>query len=239
MSNVRESVLGHVSNEIDALCAKHDAFPVLEIPGDGARDRNIRSVFEQVMQRYTFSNISSHQMARRQYWAGADLWLHPTLLSLERKEGKSTGKTKPLNLFPGAAVGNFGNSQVCSCCLRNPLAMLAEFKDSDNLPMSQGQVTTSGGVIALYSRKRSGRSNQSTPPRRQRGPSHGDNSSISVGDAKSLIRRKLRVSSGDAQRATVDLYGCVFADCGVTMDADINAAVNAGRKWLTGVSLAS
>ncbi len=234
MSNVRESVVGHLSNAIDTLCAQFDAFPVLEIPGDGAKDRNVRSVFEQIMQRYTFSNISAHQSARKQYWAGADLWPHPSLLSLERKEGKPTGKSKPLNLFPGAAVGNFGNSQVCSKCQRNPLAMLAELKDSDSLSMTNGTAQLSGGIIALYHglQERRQRGVRSTVPREER-------SSISVADAKAKVRRDLRESSGDSKRAKVDLYRCIFTDCTSVMDADINAAINAGRKWLSGVAMAS
>lgn len=236
MSNVRESVLGHVSNAIDSVCAQFDAFPVLEMPGDGSRDRNVRSVFEQVMQRYTFSNISAHQSARRQYWAGADLWPHPTLLSLERKAGKPTGKSKPLNLFPGAAVGNFGNSQVCSCCLRNPLAMLAELKDSDTLPMTNGTVALSGGVVALYYGPR-GRGPRQARPSRAASRYRDERSSILVADAKAKVRRDLREASGDSQRATVDLYRCVFTDCAALVDADVNAAINAGRKWLSGVAV--
>lgn len=231
MSNVRESVIGHVSNAIDALCAEFDAFPVLEIPGDGAKDRNVRSVFEQIMQRYTFSNISAHQASRRAYWAGADLWSHPTLLALERKDGKLTGKSKPLNLFPGAAIGNFANSQVCSHCQRNPMASLANYKDNEALSMVSGEVTLKDGVLSLYAPPRGPRRRSN----RQRGT---ERSTITVADAKVLVRRKMRESSGDTQRSTVDRYRCSFVDCGQSLDADVNAAVNAGRKWLAGVALA-
>jgi len=236
MASVRDSVLGHVCHAINNLCAEFNAFPVIEMPGDSGDDPNVRRVFEGVMQRYTFSGTDAHKADRRQYWMGAELWTHPTLKAHVKKDGLATGAAKPLNLFPGAAVGNWHNSIRCAHCGRDPVAALDDAGASavTQLSGANTRVRVADGTLLLaqayrhhskVTRRRAEATATKAPPPMM----------LSKDDIVRLVRDSLRAPSHRPGRSRADSYRCVYEDCRADADADVNAALNAGERWLTAV----
>lgn len=236
MSEVRENVVGDICHQINRLCAYHKGFPVIEMTG-GTTNKQLNSVYDAVLARYTYSGVDAHKTERRQYWMGTDQWVHPTLMTPEYQDGKKTSKTKPLSLFPGASVSSYGNSQTCSCCNKNAFELLKELKDSDEVAVTNGRVKIKSETLLLMERdaltqedvqkhKREQRRVEMTRPLKS--------ALYKVTELRRILKMNVRraPTSKRSPDTTQSRFFCPFAECGHEMHADENASINVGRKFI-------
>lgn len=238
---MRENVVGDVSHAIINLMRKYKAFPVLEgtVRNLEGGSKQLELVYKTLSAQFLFSETAAHKTARKAYWAGADQWLHPYLNQRERKDGAYTGKIKPLNLFPGASGPTAGTSQACSQCGRNPYEDVRQLKDADVtevMVLDGGHVDLPSGRIRLLRapepwskeakafRRRNERSQLTLPITARK---------LSLADLNAVIRRNLRRPHPSLQSrdTTQSQYHCVYCNCGHSMHADVNAAINIGRRF--------
>lgn len=153
LAETRAAVTGKVCNEIEKLCAKYNAFPVLEsnVAGFESGGNQLKSVYGSVVRRYCFSRVEAHQNARKHHWFGADRWEHPYLLERAKyddaKKEYVDGAAKPFNLYPGAAVNAARTSQICAVCGRNPMAHVLP---KNNAVEKGGYAELPDGKIRLF-----------------------------------------------------------------------------------------
>lgn len=235
----RENVVGDFCNAINRLMWFYKAFPVLEYAAGGASSA-VDKVYKGVAERYLFTGTPTVDAQRENYWAGASYWKHPSLLQykFDRAAGKKSQVTEKLSLFPGAGASAYGTSQECSCCKRNPVEMVREAsagKSGAVFTVEQGgRVQVGGGVIQLHLsaapeeraeyRRRNMRTPLSVP---------APAGAMKADDLLRLLRRNLRQAPAQksVKDTSVSVYQCVFVDCGKTIHAEENAAVNIGTKF--------
>ncbi|NVO79375.1 type V CRISPR-associated protein Cas12c [Undibacterium oligocarboniphilum] len=243
LSSVRENVVGDICHHINRICQYYNAFPVLESSIGDTGNKQLNSVYESVLNRYLYSGTSMHQMDRKQFWLGAETWHHPYLLTQEYKEGKPTGKYKPMNLFPGASTSGKGTSQRCSCCGRNPYDLLAQYKDTDKLSVLNGKLTIDGLVMQLRERNPDGQQHHAAKQQNKRlSPvSLVSSGNYTIKELRRMLKTSLRYApeSMQAKGSTVSKYHCVFELCGQKIHADQNSSINIGDKFLSEKTLAS
>lgn len=233
----RENIVGDFSNAINRLMAAFDAFPVFEYSGasSSAADR----VFAAVEERYLFSSTPTVNAARQSYWLGANHWKHASLT--QTKFDKATGKKgtaiEALSLFPGTGVSSYGNSQVCSCCGRNPIDTIRDDGKKAGgafLVAADGTIALTNGRIRILTSAAQGdraqyrRRNERTPLEL---PIKG--AAIALDDLLKLARRNLRQAPRVRQSAnsTISVYQCLYTDCSKSLNADENAAFNIATKF--------
>ena len=254
LEQLRAGALGDVTFVIDALCAKHKGFPVLEtsVANLASGGKQLQLIYDKIVHTYSFSDVDAHKSARRHHWAGAENWDHPTLYETERKQGpdglwQPTGARRQLKLFPGSAVHPAGTSQTCSACHRNP------FKAIEDSVADNGETTfqianssvelASGDTILLRSSTDSTKSQSQTEKeragyarRKERAPNQYpiEQRSVNQQELRRMVAKQLRhgQKSLRSKDTTQSAYSCVFADCGNNMHADENAAINIVRKWV-------
>ena len=254
LEQLRNGALGDVCYVIDALCAQHKGFPVLEtsVANLASGGKQLQLIYDKIVHTYFFSDIDAHKAARRHHWAGAEKWEHPSLAETERKldtDGryKPLGKSQPLKLHPGSAVHPAGTSQVCSACYRNP------YKAVDDSVADDGQITfdvkdarvefADGTKLLLLSTTDASKNSSDTSIEmkkyvrlKERAPFQYPVSVEKIDQLglKRHIRRQLRQGqkSTRSKDTTQSAYSCVFDDCGHSMHADENAAINIVRKWV-------
>ena len=237
---MRENVVGDVCQAITSLMRKFKAFPVLEsqVRNLEGGSRQLDLVYKAVSTRFLYSDTDAHKAERKSYWLGADRWVHPFLEKYEWVNGARVESTKALSLFPGAAGPTAGTSQVCSECLRNPIASGLELAATNNGTVhirEGGKLTLANGTIILRETpdeaeaKRYIRRNERVPLTVPVSPLR-----LSVEELKRIIRRNLRQPhiSRQSRDTTQSIYHCLYIDCGKVQHADQNAAVNIGRRFL-------
>jgi len=236
----RENVTAEITQRIEAMCARFNAFPVLEssVVNFQTGSRQLDLVYGDVVRTFAFSDVSAHQTKRSEHWLGADKWVHPYLMAGEydvttRKRG---GKAKPLNLFPGATVNPAGTSQTCVKCARNAIEALKSLGDGKITVGHGGTVVTPAGVLAIM-RGTDYPEREYKQARRQK-VNLPLNVPLSPGTYPALevmtaLRRTMRQKNPNvmARDTTQSRFQCMFADCGATYHADEGAAINIGRKF--------
>ena len=238
----RKNVIGDVCHEIDSLCAQWRAFPVLE---DGVQNlesggQQLKLVYGSVLHRYArVDNVEAHQKARREHWftgtAGEARrkkpveaeWPHPYLTD---QNGRST------TLYPGQAVPAAGTSQQCSVCGRNAIRLLRE-KPNLRLTFRNGEADlTDGAALFLYEKAEWDSAQRRQFRRRKIRPALNRplNGVRRADELSALVKRNLRrpPESTRSPDTAQSRYHCVFVGCRAELHADINAAVNIGRKLL-------
>jgi hypothetical protein len=255
LEQLRNGALGDVCYVIDALCAQHKGFPVVEtsVANLATRGKQLQLIYDKIVHTYFVSKIDAHTEARKHHWTGAENWAHPTLAETERKQDptdgrfKPVGKSRPLRLYPGSAVHPAGTSQVCSACYRNP------YKAVDDSVADDGESTfdvkntrvelADGATLLLLSTTDATKSSADSSLEmknyarlKERAPFQYpvEIEKIDQVGLKRHIRRQLRQGqkSTRSKDTTQSAYSCVFEDCGHSMHADENAAVNIVRKWV-------
>jgi len=254
LEQLRAGALGDVTYVIDALCEKHNGFPVLEtsVANLASGGKQLQLIYDKIVHTYFFSDVDAHKSARRHHWADAENWDHPTLGETERKQGpdglwQPTGARRQLKLFPGSAVHPAGTSQMCSKCYRNP------FKAIDDSVADDGETTfqiansgvelASGDTVLLRSatdpnknQPLAAKERAGYVRRKERAPNQYpvESRSINQQDLRRMVAKQLRhgQKSLRSKDTTQSAYSCVFADCGHNMHADENAAINIVRKWV-------
>lgn len=245
LAQMRANAIGDTLGVVDGLMEQFNAFPIFESSvGNFERGANqLKIIYESVLKNYIFSNIDAHKAARKHHWCGGEKWAHPTLQTWEVTEtGERTGKTKPLNLFPGASVHPAGTSQTCSKCNRNPIKEIYAALDKDKRHSftaddSLRYALPSGGAIHLF------RPPKLTDSERRAGRRQKLNRlpTSKVGDrfvGEEMLRAtrqclRFRQESARSKDTSQSRYRCLFTDCGHEMHADENAAINIGHKWVT------
>jgi hypothetical protein len=241
LEKLRDSVGSEVVQKIEALCARFNAFPVLEssVVNFQTGSRQLDLVYGDVVRHFVFSKVDAHIKARAEHWMGADKWTHPYLMArpFEQATGKRTGKPVPLNLFPGAEVHPAGTSQTCTHCGRNGLRLLRDLGEKIQV-MDGGLVELPEGQIRLMSGwdygemafKRARRDKKNLAMNRPLATGQYNQQAI-YRFAKQTNRQKAfdMRSSGSSQSR----FQCLFADCMATYHADAGAAINIGRKFFS------
>ena len=236
----RENVVGDVCNRIDTLCERFRAFPVLEssVSNFEAGGRQLEMIYGSVVRRYTYSETEAHKAARAQYWFTAALWNHPYIHTRRWNDATKThtGPPRPLTMFPGVTVHPAGTSQICHRCRRNALMALRDMPDRVDV-QEGGRITLPDGATRLYeaadypaTESRRFRRRKERPPL---------NVPVPVGTHdRSRLERIARRNMRQAPRSemspdtTQARFVCLYADCGYEGHADVNAAINIGRRFL-------
>ena len=234
MSELRENVAGNVCHQINRLCAYYKAFPVLEFMAGGKLNPQVASVYETVTNRYIWSSTSAHKAERQQFWLGGESWEHPYL--------KTSKDKKPLVLSPGRGVSGKGTSQRCSCCGQNPVEMLRNLKPGSKLAVIEGKVVVDGKTMHLFERTIESKKERKKRRRENRRPLLSTplpTGSYKVEDLIAILNLNLRQGPQDKRspQTTVSRYHCVFEGCRTIMQADENAGINIGEKFLENILL--
>lgn len=240
---MRDSVGSEIVQRIEALCARFNAFPVLEssVVNFQTGSRQLDLVYGDVVRHFTYSGVDAHKAARKEHWMGSEQWVHPYLMAkgFDETTQKRTGKPKPLNLFPGSSVHPAGTSQVCVVCERNSREALKQ--TGEKFQVNEGGVvqTTLGDIRFLigmsYSEndfKRARRDKKNLP----------FNETLKAGtySLRELLSyegrsRRQKNPNQMAKDTSQSRFQCLFIDCCETYHADAGAAVNIGRKFFTTV----
>ena len=246
LAQLRANAIGDTLGVVDGLMEKFNAFPIFESSvGNFERGANqLKMVYESVLKHYTYSDIDAHKSERKHHWCGGDKWQHPELKVYDLNEnGTRTGKTKELNLFPGATVHPAYTSQTCSQCHRNPMQMAYKIINEEDSKYiftanAKGQYRLSDDdLIFLYTFAKLSNKDRKTLGRQKRNrlPLVKRTDDLKGSDMVSAIRACLRhrQESTRSKDTSQSRYRCLFVDCGYAMHADENAAINIGYKWWT------
>lgn len=245
LAQMRANAIGDTLGVVDGLMEQFNAFPIFESSvGNFERGANqLKIIYESVLKNYIFSNIDAHKAARKHHWCGGERWSHPVLQAWELTEtGERTGKTKPLNLFPGASVHPAGTSQTCSKCKRNPIKQIYEALDRDKRYSFTANdrleyALPSGDSMHLFRPPKLSDTDQKIGRRQKlnRLPTAKLSEKFIGEDMLRVTRQCLRFrqESMRSKDTSQSRYRCLFSDCGHEMHADENAAINIGYKWFT------
>lgn len=246
---MRENVTGDVCAKIVGLMKEFNAFPVLEydVKNLESGSRQLSAVYKAVNSHFLYFKEPGRDALRKQLWYGGDSWTIDgiEIVTRERKEDGKEGVEKivPLKVFPGRSVSARFTSKTCSCCGRNVFDWLfTEKKAKTNKKFnvnSKGELTTADGVIQLFEADRSkgpkfyARRNERTPLTKPIAKG-----SYSLEEIERRVRTNLRRApkSKQSRDTSQSQYFCVYKDCALHfsgMQADENAAINIGRRFLT------
>ena len=159
---------------------------------------------------------------------------------------------RKLKIYPGTGVRAAGTSQICSCCGKNAMAILKQLQ-ADNPKQkfhinADGETSIDGNVIKLYHRpdnkakvpylkgKKSYNAIKERAPWTELEREHD----VDINTLRKLIKVNMRrapksILSKDTSQSR---YYCVFKDCdwhNQEHHADVNAAINIGRRFLSEV----
>ena len=254
--NIRENVAGDVCHAIIGLMAKYNAFPVLEyqVSNLESGSKQLSLVYKAVNAHF-FGDVDAHKTMRKQMWFSAENWTIPGLNyhwkeSKQNKKGKITVKEfqKQLQVWPGNSVSAQYTSRICSHCHRNISKMLYELRDDENYKKivvnKDGEAQINGHIVKLYGpdkehdAKYYRRRNERVPltsPLSER--------ELSLKEFERIVKRNLRrpPKSLQTKDTSQSRFFCVFKDCekhNQEQHADVNAAINIGRRFLAHLSKA-
>jgi len=243
LSQLRQNAIGDTLGVVDGLMEQFNAFPIFESGLENLErgNRRLKVIYESVIKYYTFSNVDAHKAARKHHWCGGEKWPHPTLRTWEYEKGEKTGNNKQLNLFPGASVRAAGTSQTCSKCQRNPIKEVYGMLNVNSKTVfkadAEGKyMLDSGWSIYLYAtQKLSAKELKDTRRRKlNRQPTEKLMDEFKGHEMVEAIKRCLRFKqkSSRSKDTSQSRYRCLYSDCGHSMHADENAAINIGLKWV-------
>jgi hypothetical protein len=241
LEKLRDSVGSEVVQKIEALCARFNAFPVLEssVVNFQTGSRQLDLVYGDVVRHFVMLDVTkAHIDARKAHWMGGETWKHPYLMSwpFDKVTGKPSKTSTALNLFPGVGVSPAGTSQTCTHCGRNGLRLLRDLGekikvlDGGVVELPEGQMRLmSGWDYSEMVFKRARRDKQNLAMNRPLAAGQYNQQTI-YRFAKQTNRQKAfdMRSSGSSQSR----FQCLFADCMATYHADAGAAINIGRKFI-------
>ena len=158
---MRESTIAATASNIEGLMQEHDAFPLFEatVGGFESGGNQLKLIYRSLPNLYRLSDIDAHKAARSNHWGTpasfAPMWQHPTIQVWKEdkeKNGKKQKEKKPgsLNVFPGAAIGPAGTSQMCSVKELNPIKIVRAMKENGELIPAEGLCSDEHGKICLW-----------------------------------------------------------------------------------------
>lgn len=256
MFTLRENVAGDVCGTIVGLMQRYRAIPILErqVRNLESGSRQLDLVYKAVNARFVCSDTTMQNSEREAWWYKGNYWTIPELYRLvpQLEKGatvkdliKHDGKSyRPLNVYLGFEVSAWMTSRICSCCGRNIWQLIREAEDKGIRSFevkAGGKIVIGRETIVLYDRpdesqrrffaRRNERIPLNTPIRAGQ---------ISLQELKSRVMRNLRrpPKSLQSKDTSQSRYFCVFKDCtkhNRERHADVNAAINIGRRFLTDV----
>ena len=257
MEKRREAAVGEISQRIDRLCAKYQAFPVLESQLDGFETgaNQLKVVYGSLLHLYAFSGVDAHKAKRAHHWYDAENWQHPYLYINQDDyvEDSDTGqrrktdasKIKSLKLYPGTTVHPAGTSKICVLCGRDPIKGLYQhIEKHGKISVQAGghcelsNTVQDDGVLLLKKRNQYAKDKKERKALRQANRNPQLNQPLEAGeygkeliqDARATLRQQtLLRNQPDTTQAR---YQCLYEDCATTYHADEGAAINIGRKFL-------
>lgn len=210
--------------------------------------KQLSLVYNMVNHRFTWSNVPAHKNERKSWWFETQMWEAPNNLIRLVPNPTSTDKLKkvgeswykPLQLFPGTTVNASMTSRICSHCGRNVFEDIRALEQADVTKVSvvNGEVELAHGKVRLYkkpdkeARKVFRRRNENVPFNTLL-----DDQELKMDVFVKCVRDNLRRvhKSVQTKDTTQSQFFCPYADCdnhNVAVHADVNAAINIGRRLL-------
>lgn len=255
MFTMRKNVVGDVCHAIVGLMEAFNAFPVLEreVRNLESGSRQLSMVYKAVNAHFLRPEVDAHNAMRKQLWFSAGAWTMPEFIqhwddmknpSKESDDGRLS--QTQLHVWPGAAVPAHYTSRICSCCGRNVSALIRKAKTDDAYEIihvnKDGEAEIYGETVKLYVsdkehdgkyyRQRNERVPLTTPL---------PECDLTLKEFERLVKRNLRrpPTSLQSKDTSQSRYFCVFKGCAmhnVEQHADVNAAINIGRRFLAHLS---
>lgn len=254
MFTLRENVAGDVCGAIAGLMCRYRAIPVLErqVSNLANGGKQLELVYKMVNARFLDDRIPTHSLERTSWWCGTSDWVLPDLwvevpesYAAKAKKGEileNDGKFyRTLRVTPGAAVNAKWTSRICSQCGGNAMELIEKARDEKIKSVTldeNGKVTLFGKTLRLYKRpseeqsKKARRRNERAPWTESRAGVKLSLDDFRRAVAENMRRQPKSLQSRDTSQSR---YFCVFTDCpclNKEQHADINAAVNIGRRFL-------
>ena len=265
MFNLRKNVAGDVCGAIVGLMQRFNAFPVLErdVSGLESGSNQLKLVYKAVNAKFLLSDVDMQNSARGSWWFNPNKYCYweTDLLrevgknqTVEKKKLVLVGEKRyqRLIIYPGVGIRAAGTSQICSCCRKNAFDILKKIQANNPKKKfhinSAGEVTIEGEVIKLYHRpdnkskvpylkgKRSYNAINERAPWTEPEREHD----VDIVQLRKLIKANMRRAPKSmlSKDTSQSRYYCVFKNCSwhnQENHADINAAINIGRRFLSEV----
>ena len=261
----RANVVGDVCSAIAGLMQRYEAYPVLEFDvADLCKNKTGNAfVYDQVNARFLNDRSPTHMRARRAWWFGAAYWELPDYLQAVSCDGMANesvsrhrervvinGKSfLPLRVYPGAGVPAKWTSRICSTCGRNvfeAIDKLLQKERESRVPIrieldANGETMLDGETVRLLAAPtaQAEREARRRNERAQRTKPLADKEYSLTGFSKRVMENLRRPPrSVQTKDSRYSRYFCVYKDCPDHLrakHADINAAVNIGRRHLEGL----
>lgn len=254
MFTLRENVAGDVCGAIAGLMCRYRAIPVLErqVSNLASGGKQLELVYKMVNARFLDDRIPMHSLERTSWWCGTSDWVLPDLwvevpesYAAKAKKGEILDKDgkfyRTLRVTPGAAVNAKWTSRICSQCGGNAMEIIEKARDEKIKSVTldeNGEVTLFGRTLRLYKRPSEEQSRKARR-RNERAPWTEPRADVklSLDDFRRAVSENMRrhPKSLQSKDTSQSRYFCVFTNCpchNKEQHADINAAVNIGRRFL-------
>lgn len=254
MFTLRENVAGDVCGSIAGLMCRYRAIPVLErqVSNLASGGKQLELVYKMVNARFLDDRIPMHSLERTSWWCGTSDWVLPDLwvevpesYAAKAKKGEILDKDgkfyRTLRVTPGAAVNAKWTSRICSQCGGNAMELIEKAREEKVKTVTldeNGEVTLFGKTLRLYKRPSEEQSRKARR-RNERAPWTEPRADVklSLDDFRRAVAENMRrqPKSLQSKDTSQSRYFCVFTDCcchNQEQHADINAAINIGRRFL-------
>lgn len=254
MFTLRENVAGDVCGSIAGLMCRYRAIPVLErqVSNLASGGKQLELVYKMVNARFLDDRIPMHSLERTSWWCGTSDWVIPDLwvevpesYAVKAKKDEILEKDgkfyRTLRITPGAGVNAKWTSRICSQCGGNAMELIEKAREEKVKTVTldaNGEVTLFGRTLRLYKRPSEERSREARR-RNERAPWTEPRADVrlSLDDFRRAVAENMRrqPKSLQSRDTSQSRYFCVFTDCrchNKEQHADINAAVNIGRRFL-------
>ena len=259
MFTLRENVTGDICGRIVALMKKYNAFPVLEyqVKNLESGSKQLPLVYKAVNSKFLKSDVVAQNTDRKNWWYNGDKWETGLVRSYKGLNSSVPNQEKELFVYPGCSINASMTSRICHVCNRNAIELLRQDYDNGKKIYSvndAGEVVIQGQTIKLYYRP-----NLNTPVSGLKKKNNHIRTYASINenapwtdplkqqningkDLERKIKQNLRRSprSRMSKDTSQSRYFCVFKDCSYhnkEQHADINAAINIGRRLLVDCKL--
>lgn len=257
MFTMRENVAGDVCGAIAGLMSRYSALPVLEYQVSNLANggKQLELVYKMVNARFIADKIQAHETERVSWWYGGKGWTIPGYWQEVGADYAAAQKNKKsveilekdgrfyrrLYVSPGTAVNARWTSRICSQCGCNVSELIEKAQEAGMKTATldrNGEVTLFDQTLRLYKRP-SASASKDARRRNERADwlEPMADVTLSLDDLHKVARSNLRrpPKSLQTKDTTQSRYFCVFKNCAChnqEQHADINAAINIGRRFL-------
>lgn len=256
MFTMRENVAGDVCGTIAGLMSRYHALPVLEssVSNLASGSKQLALVYKMVNAKFLHDSVQMHNTERAAWWYGVTQWPIEGFFeevsseyfdkyAKKQKDLRKIGERfyRPLVVNPGMGVFAGGTSRQCSHCGNN-IFELIKAANGDGVRKvtldGNGEAELRGKRFQLFARptmeegKKARRRNERAFWERPLA-----NKELSMNELEKRAKENLRRAPKSLQSkdTTQSRYYCVFKECTFhnrEQHADVNAAINIGRRFL-------